>query len=124
MFGSLILTFLPVSVIALLATDAAPSPSWLQYIQSGGVIGMFVVLMYALLTRKLVMGWTYDRMEAERDLYRNIAFRTNDLAERQVNTAEEMLKRMNSISLRGDVLEARETKRRLEDLERERDDRT
>lgn len=98
--------------VVTLATDNGPIADWLQYIQSGGVIAMFIILFYALLTRKVVMGWTYDQMVGERDYYRNIAYKTTDIADRQVHTAEEMMKRMDTIALRSEVLEGREDARR------------
>lgn len=94
-------------------------PDWLQYIQSGGVIGMFIVLFYALLTRKLVMGWTYDAMVSERDYYRGIAYKTTDISDRQVKVAEEMVSRLDNLNMRTELLDAREA-----DLRREASRRT
>jgi hypothetical protein len=100
------------TVLAILAVTSPVVTPWLGYLQSGGVMGMFLVLTWGLLKRKIVMGWTYDRMEAERDLYRDLAFKSTDTAERQVATAEEMLRRMDRLALRGEVLEARDAKNR------------
>ena len=91
----------------MLAADSTPVTDWVQWLQSGGVIGLFCILAWALLRRKLVMGWTYDAMVAERDYYRSIAYKTTDIADRQVNTAEEMLRRMDTMALRSEVLRAR-----------------
>ena len=104
----------PLAAVAILQTTS-DLPGWVDYIQSGGVLGVFIIMAYALLTRRVVMGWTYDAMVAERDYYRGIAYKTTDIADRQVTTAEEMLKRMDTIALRSEVLEAREEKRRGND---------
>ena len=36
-------------------------------LQSGGLIGGFVLFFLALYTRRLVFGWMYDQMKQERD---------------------------------------------------------
>lgn len=105
-----ILTLLPpLAVVAFLQTQT-DLPGWVQDIQTSGVIGMFLLLAFGLLTKRLVMGWTYDAMVAERDYYRNIAYKTTDIADRQVSAAEEMLRRMDTLVLRSEVLGTREGK--------------
>ena len=101
----------PVVTLSVFQATNAELPGWLQDVQTAGVIGMFVMLFFCLLTKRLVMGWTYDAMVTERDYYRGIAYKTTELADRQVSTAEEMLKRMDTLALRSEVLEGRERRR-------------
>ena len=76
----------PVVTLSVFQATNAELPGWLQDVQTAGVIGMFVMLFFCLLTKRLVMGWTYDAMVTERDYYRGIAYKTTELADRQVST--------------------------------------
>lgn len=122
MGAALLLAFLPSAFISgtlVLLVGSNGDPGWLSYIQSGGVIGMFCVLAWALASRKIVMGWTYDKMESERDFYRNISYKTTEIADRQVQAAEEMLRRMEILNSRSTVMDAKSRLRELEDKARE-----
>ena len=96
----------------LAVADPGITINWISFIQTGGVIGMFVILTWALLRRKIVMGWTYDAMEQERDYYRELAHRRTELADRQMDMAEALFQRVGVLTARGAVLEAREQRRR------------
>jgi hypothetical protein len=65
---------------------AGSEGQWVDIIERGGVIGMFVLLTWAVLTKRLVPGWAYSAMERDRDLYRDLALKganvTEHLAER------------------------------------------
>lgn len=101
----------------LLQASPVSAATWISYIQTGGVIGMFMVLTWALLSRKIVMGWTYDAMEQERNYYRELAHKGTEIADRQMSMAEAMFARMGVLSARGDVLEAREAARRIREAD-------
>lgn len=94
----------------MLATE--PGADWLAYVQSGGVVGVFLALTWGLLTKRIVMGWTYTDMVEERNYYRDLAHKGTEIADRQTTVAEAMLERVGVLELRGQVLEAAERERR------------
>lgn len=85
----------------------------LDYIQAAGVIGMFVLLTWAFLTRRIVPGWTYDSMETDRNYFRDLAHKGTEIADRQMTVAEALYERVGVLQLRGDVLEQAEHERTL-----------
>lgn len=99
----------PPAALGVLATE--PTNDLLGYLQSGGVIGMFVVLTWSLVTRRVVMGWTYDAMVQERDYYREIAHKGIELADRQVTVAEALAERAGILDNRAALISQREAGR-------------
>lgn len=87
--------------------------SVLDYIQAGGVIGMFVLLTWAFLTRRIVPGWTYDSMETDRNYFRDLAHKGTEIADRQMTVAEALYEKVGVMEVRRDVLEAAEQERTL-----------
>jgi hypothetical protein len=67
---------------------------WATGAQTGGTIGVLVLLVVAILTRKIVPGWTYDAMEKDRDYYRELAAHGTEIAARQMTVAEVLADRM------------------------------
>lgn len=74
--------------------DAAQSLDWTNAVQTGGTVGLLILVVFCLLTRRIVPGWTYDAMEKERDYYRDLANRGTDIAARQMNVAEVLTDRL------------------------------
>jgi hypothetical protein len=95
-------------VWVFLASGDPQVDTWINYIQSGGIIGVLVVLTVALLTRRIVPGWTYDAMERDRDYYRDVAHKGVELADRQVKVAEVLADRAGLLETRAAVLTRRE----------------
>ena len=98
-------------VIAAAAGTGEPQ-TWIDFVSSGGVIGIFVLLCWLVLKRKLVPGWTYDAMEADRDYYRDLAHKGTDLATRQMDIAEALMERLETRSERDARLRAAARDRR------------
>lgn len=85
-----------------------PVSSWIDTLQSAGVLGLFVILSFAALTRRIVPGWAYDSMERDRDYYREIAHKGVELADRQIKVAEVLADRAGILDSRAAVLSRRE----------------
>lgn len=96
---------------------------WTKLAQSGGVVGMFIILTWAILTQKLVPGWVFTAMERDRDYYRDIAHKGVELADRQIAIAETLADRAGLLETREQLLSRRENEDRARELEDEAYDR-
>lgn len=73
--------------VSLLATSASGDPSgWLDFLTRGGLLGGSLLIIYALLTDRLVSGSRHRAELAARDreieLWRSAALRSTGIAER------------------------------------------
>lgn len=71
-----------------LLADNAPPTTLIDYIQSGGIIGMFVVILWSGIKKWWVFGWQYQELKErhaklgeERDGWKELALRSTNLAE-------------------------------------------
>lgn len=79
-------------VIKLAAVEPSPI-DWLDLVSRAGVVGLFVLFTWAVLTKRLVPGWSYVSMETDRNYYRDLAEKGTAMAERQLDLAERIVER-------------------------------
>lgn len=94
-----------------LAAASDPSGGWFDYLNKGGVLAVFLIIAYALLSKRIVMGWTYQDMVKERDYYRALAENSTDLTKRSVQSLGDLVAQRETmdalVDLRAEILAAR-----------------
>lgn len=87
------------TLVLAASSGGGPLVDVFRYIQTGGVVAVLLVLIWAILTKRLVPGWTYVQLgddcnrrvaeagERERE-WRDIALHGTGLLERQQSVVE------------------------------------
>lgn len=65
--------------------DPASTETLLEYLSTGGLVGLLGLIIVAGYYQKWCWGWQLRDMRAERDYWRNIALRTQGVAGALVN---------------------------------------
>ena len=66
--------------------SAATELDLLNILDQGGAYVVILVVVWALLTKKLVPGWAYRDLEARSDRYEQLALRGTQIAKESVST--------------------------------------
>ena len=90
---------------------------WDSYLQTGGMVGLMAIVIVSFLTQMIVPGWTYKKMERERDYYRDIANQSLTLAERQTTIAETLTHRVEELNRAQRLAASRRTLLRRDDTD-------
>jgi hypothetical protein len=70
---------------------SADATGILDLISKGGVIGMFVVIFWAILTKRLVPGWVYQESIEREQKWERLALTGNRLATESVITLRQVV---------------------------------
>lgn len=79
----------------MILTEPSGQLDWTNAVQTGGVVGLLLLVVFCLLTKRIVPGWTYEAMERDRDYYRELANKGTEIADRQMNLAEGLAERLD-----------------------------
>lgn len=82
-----------------LLADATNPSTIFDYIQSGGLVGLFIIILWGGIKKWWVFGWQYNelrerlaKLEVEKDGWKELALRSANLAEslQEVSKAKAM----------------------------------